>query len=346
MNLSDQLAQDFTDHSIDLLRVAAGAQMGLNPMFGELQTDLTERLARSRLSASATARLAAVLRDIRALIDAQVRLMGKAMDGFLSKAMGVEGLAVANIINKAVGVRMIEGLLPQNVIRTLTNDLLIQGAPSADWWSRMAADVAFRFGVQIRTGMAQGETNEQLVARIAGIISKPRSEARSIVQTSVMTGANAARLEVYKRNEDVLAGIQQISTLDSQTTDICIAYDHACWDLDGNPIRGTTLPFDGGPPRHWGCRSVLIPLTKTWEEMGSAIPVDEMDEGTRASIDGQVAAKTDYEHWFESRTVAQQNEILGTGKAQLWREGKISMTDLLDQSGRPLTLQELKDKHD
>jgi hypothetical protein len=39
-----------------------------------------------------------------------------------------------------------------------------------------------------------------------------------------------------------------------------------------------------------------------------------------------------------------QNEMLGKGKAQLWRDGKITLSQLLDQSGRPLKLSELRGK--
>ena len=39
------------------------------------------------------------------------------------------------------------------------------------------------------------------------------------------------------------------------------------------------------------------------------------------------------------------DEQLGAGRAQLWREGKITLKDLLDGKGRELTLDELRDKY-
>jgi hypothetical protein len=36
--------------------------------------------------------------------------------------------------------------------------------------------------------------------------------------------------------------------------------------------------------------------------------------------------------------------VLGAGKADLWRRGKITFRDLLDQNGRPLTTEELRAK--
>jgi len=173
----------------------------------------------------------------------------------------------------------------------------------------------------------------------------PRAAVRALVQTSVQTAANNARLAVFKRNADVLEGVQQISTLDTHTTEICIAYDHMSWDLDGNPINGTTLPFNGGPPRHWNCRSVLIPLTKSWEDLGAEDMKDQMPEGTRASMDGQVSEKLTYEDWLRGKSESEQDKVLGAGKAALWRAGKINATQLLDQSGRPLTLEQLQQRY-
>jgi hypothetical protein len=135
----------------------------------------------------------------------------------------------------------------------------------------------------------------------------------------------------------------QISTLDDRTSDICIAYDGAIWNLDGEPIDGTNLPFNGGPPRHWNCRSVLSPVTKSWQEMG--IKAKELSTGARAALDGEVPAETKFGDWLERRSEAEQDRILGTGKAELWRSGKISLSQLVDMRGKPLTLDQLESKY-
>ena len=125
-------------------------------------------------------------------------------------------------------------------------------------------------------------------------------------------------------------------------SDICISYSGMSWDLDGNPI-GNSLPFNGGPPRHWGCRSVLIPLLKSFRELG--VNRDEIPPSTRSSLDGQVAEDLSFNDFLKGKSKTFQNDLLGEGKAQLWRDGKISLTDLLDQKGRPLTLEQLKERH-
>jgi hypothetical protein len=38
--------------------------------------------------------------------------------------------------------------------------------------------------------------------------------------------------------------------------------------------------------------------------------------------------------------------MLGKGRAELWRDGKITLQQLLDQRGNPLTLQQLRQRYD
>jgi hypothetical protein len=69
--------------------------------------------------------------------------------------------------------------------------------------------------------------------------------------------------------------------------------------------------------------------------------VDEV-KGTRASDLGQIPADTTFDAFLNRHDVAYQDELLGKGKAQLWRDGTITLKDLVSQSGRPLTLTQLQ----
>jgi hypothetical protein len=122
----------------------------------------------------------------------------------------------------------------------------------------------------------------------------------------------------------------------------CVAYSGAEWDLAGNPIGGTTLPFNGGTPRHWGCRSILTPITKTFAEMGIKGLPELADTGERASDLGPIDRKTTMDQFLKMHDTDWQDKMLGKGKAQLWREGKITLSQLVSGSGRELTLKELK----
>ena len=242
----------------------------------------------------------------------------------------------------------LDAALPtEAVLKAMVNGSLIEGAPSAAWWSKQSDDLAFKFAAQVRQGVAGNETVQQIVRRIIGsprlgtpgIMETSRRGATALVHTSIQQVANDARLATFKANDDVVKGVMQLSTLDSHTTKICIAYSGASWDLDGNPINGTTLPFNGGTPRHWNCRSVLTAITKTYKELGIDIP--EAPKGTRASDLGQIPADTSFESFLGRHDKAYVDNLLGPGRAQLWRDGKITLQQLVGGDGRELTLKQL-----
>jgi hypothetical protein len=235
-------------------------------------------------------------------------------------------------------------------MKAVVNGSLIEGAKSADWWAKQSNDLAFKFAAQVRQGIAQNETMTQIVRRVAGseklgipgIFEGARQNAFALVHTSVMQVAADARLATYKANGDIIKGVRQLSTMDGHTTPTCVAYSGAEWDLEGNPINGTTLPFNGGPPRHWGCRSVLTSITKTFKELGIKGLPELPDTGERASDLGPIDRKTTMDQFLKMHDQDWQDKMLGKGKAQLWRDGKITLSQLVSGSGRELTLEELK----
>lgn len=240
--------------------------------------------------------------------------------------------------------------------RLLVGATLVQGAPSADWWTRQGEDLAQAFADQMRQGMQRGETVQELAQRVKGTRTAPglmdvtQRNAEALVRTSVISVSNAAHLETYRKNGDLVKGIQWVSTLDTRTTPICQALDGMMWDLDGKPIDGA-LPFPG-PTAHWGCRSTQVPVLKSWEDLARetggdtalARKLDQMPKGQRASMSGPVSGDLTYETWFEGLSPAKQRDILGPAKYDIWRRGNLSFRDMVNQRGNPLTVEQLRAK--
>lgn len=327
-------------HSINLMRLESAQRAAVVALLDDMLIDILGQLAARDLTAYTRAALnsllvnqASALREYYAQIDDMQRL-------------GARGLAAleSRFIADTLLIDLGRGLLPsETVLERLAGNVLIQGAPSSAWWARQGQDTAFRFAAAIRQGVAQGEANGAIIDRVVAATDVSKRGAAALVQSSVQTVANSARLATFKANRDVIRGVRQISTLDSKTTPVCVAYDGAAWDLDGQPIDGNDLPFNAGPPRHWNCRSVLVPITKSYRQLGLNVP--EINDSTRASIDGQQQPGVTFKQFLEGKSESFQNELLGKGKADLWRDGKITLRDLLDQTGRPLTLAELQKKY-
>lgn len=337
-------------HQVDLLRVEAGVRARVLAMLDRLQRDLIARLAAANITTFSKARTSAILKEADAAIQAYYSRMQSEMELTMTGVAEASAQHAADTVSSALAIDLSAGLPTATYLERIAGNTLIMGAPSAEWWSRQSVDTAFRFANTVRQGITAGDTNENIVARVAGskgypgVMDVSRSNARSLVHTSIQAVASEARSETYKKNSDVIEGTRQVSTLDSHTTEICMAYDGAEYDLDGEPINGTTLPYEGGVPRHWGCRSVEIPITKSFQELGIDAP--EPSEGERASSDGPVPADWTFADWLATQSDAEQDEALGPGRAELWRDGKLTLTQLLDMQGNPMTLEELKAKYD
>lgn len=333
---------------LDLLRLEAGQRRRVLTMLARLEKELVGRVAGEDLSSYGAARVKQLIEQVKGVIAAEYSGISKDSARAMQAAGSAAAKAASRSIEAGLEVGMGTSLPPATLLAKLPGDALVMGAPSADWWARQSQDASFRFANAVRSGIAAGDTNEAIVARVAGrqgfpgVIETSRQAARSLVHASIQEAANEARMETFRRNDDVVEGVMQLSTLDGNTTDICIAYSGMEWTLDEEPI-GDALPFDGGPPRHWGCRSVLVPVTKSFKELGIDAP--EAPGGTRASAEGQVPADTTFEQFLSRRTEEEQDEQLGAGRAEMWREGKITLTQLLDQRGNSLTLGQLERRY-
>lgn len=344
-SLSDQLVAA----QLDLLRVEASERAKALKILEVMRRDLVAQLTADDLTTFSKARLKSLLAQVTESIQTYYAQIEARMDTALDTVGSFASQHAADSLHQYLLASVDVTVPTDTFLARLAGNTIIMGASSADWWQRQGEDVAFRFANVVRQGLVAGETTENIVARVVGargydgIMDVAKNNARSLVHTSIMEVANAARNETYQQNADVVDGTRQVSTLDSHTTEICMAYDGAEFTLDGEPMEGTDLPYDGGVPRHWGCRSVEIPITKSFKELGLDVP--EPPAGQRASADGPVADNTSFDDFLTRMGPEFQDEALGPGRAELWRQDKITLPQLLDMRGNPLTLDELKAKY-
>ncbi|WP_434033584.1 hypothetical protein [Cupriavidus sp. a3] len=351
-NLSQKLADLAVERQLDLNRVIGHESNLVLTVMEALLDDIEKKIGARPLTEYQKTRLNQLLADVRDLVaDQYETLQGDLFDDLKDLAQQ-EAKWVLSSTNGAVGVDLMRALAPTSTLKALVDTGLFQGAPLGDWLDRQAADTAFRFANEIRLGVAAGETNAKIVQRIGGstrkgltgVIETSRRNADALVRTAVQTVSGRARNLTWVANDDIVKGRQQVSTLDGRTSDVCIAYAGASWNLEGKPINGTKLPYNGGVPRHWACRSTEIPLLKTFRELG--LDADEFTPTTRASMDGQVAADLTFSDFLAGKSKTFQDDVLGKGRAALWRAGTITLPQLLDQRGNPLTLEQLRAKYE
>lgn len=100
------------------------------------------------------------------------------------------------------------------------------------------------------------------------------------------------------------------------------------------------------PPAHPNCRSSIVPVTKSWRELG--VDLDGLPPGMRSSVDGPVDGSLSYYEWLKRQPPAFVEEALGPTRAALFLKGGIDAEEFarlqLDRNFQPLTLEELRRK--
>ncbi len=339
---ADEIARILVNHQIDLSRVEADLRLRTRRELNELAQELAEFIAkRDKLGR-------ALYRRARETAEAVYKKVAEGLASAHARIARIEASVYAGAVDSAIGVKVVSSRLSDNLISTVLSESLIAGAPDKAWWSRQATRTHQRFSDLVRQGMLLGRTTDQMTREWRDIMGLVRRQAEAQVRTGVNTVANKARERMAQRNADVIKGNVVVATLDMRTSEICRARDGMAWDLEGKPLndRAKGHRYPGPPPYHWNCRSAFAPIVKSFDEITNGKVKWKIPKSTRASMDGQIPADLTYDDWLRQQSIERQKEILGPGKYRLWKRNKLSMSEMVDQTGNPLTLRELERAHD
>lgn len=200
----------------------------------------------------------------------------------------------------------------------------------------------------VQQAFVQGQSLDDVVRTLFGtramnytdaLLDGTRREIRTQVRTALNHMSSTAREVTYEKNQDLIKGVQWVSTLDGRTTLLCM-------NLDGKVdlYDGSVRELNGmRPPAHYNCRSTTVPVLKSLQEMG--ISEEGFTPSTRASMNGQVAETKTYATWFKDQPKKFQKQVLGAKRYELYNSGELTLDKFLD-NGRTLTIKELYSKYD
>lgn len=335
--LDKRIAHALTDRKILQFRYDAHLRAEVWKRLSATQKALLNRLNSAGVEALPKRELDKLLKELKAEIAKTYRDTTAYIQPELSGFFDVEKQALAELYNDEIGYDFFNRV-PEYQKTATQHATVIAGMHLDSWFDKQSHDLAFKFESTIRQGLLDGKQTPELAKETAELFGTSRRWADTLVITAVAKVADDAHKSLRDDNLDLIKGEKHLSTLDMRTSTVCQVRDGKMWDTEYKPI-GHDLPYQR-PPLHPRCRSILQLVMKSWKELGFD-GVEEMPESTRASMDGQVSEKTNYETWLNSKTPEEQDKALGKGKADLWRRGVITFADMLDQSGRPLTLKEL-----
>lgn len=335
--VDERIESLLADRKILLFRYDAHLRREIWQKLTALQRQLLNRISSTGIESLRKTELDKLLTALRKTINEHYADVSEFSQKELEQLLPIEVNATTNLYNQAVQFDLFN-TVPNVTRQAAQSAQLIAGSPLDKWWQKQGNELAFKFEGLIRQGMLDGKQTSQLITEVKELMATSRRHSETLVRTAVMKVHDKAQELVRDENLDILKGEQQISTLDLRTSDVCQVRDGKAWDLDKKPIGDHDLPYQR-PPLHPNCRSTMRLMTKSWRELG--IDIDEIPESTRASMDGQVKQGLNYEDWLKDKTPEQQDQVLGKGKADLWRRGVITFRDMLSQDNRPLTLKEL-----
>lgn len=293
------------------------------------------------LHESITAIIDAGVSDVRKSSVSEMKVLSKYEAGWQVKAL-------ERAVPAEIGLSF-EMPSPE-VLRELVSERPIAGKNVGEWWDDLTIDTTKRIEREVRVGLAEGQSVPDIAKRITGtaelkgtdgVFEVTNRHAKAIVRNSSIHVSNQARQEVYKANRDIVREEQWIATLDLRTCPTCGSRDGKRFKVGEGPMPPAHPPGPSGG----ACRCARTPVVKSLNEIfaaaGSKRRFKDFGPGTRASMNGQVAATTTYAEWLNELDADELSEALGASRAKLFTDGELSLDRMVDQSGRALTLEQI-----
>ena len=259
---------------------------------------------------------------------------------------------------------------------------LSSGKTLNQWFQNIAESDFSRLQTFIQNVFSSGLTIQQMISGIIGtaernyldgIFHTTRNEAENIARTLCNGIANSAKEAFYNANDDVISGVEILSTLDGRTCPVCASLDRKRYKL------GESHP---SLPLHNRCRCVLLPVTpasdfadeqrpmanadfmaeakrnysakypdKNFDDLATSTKkkyyyqaMREYEERTGKPAYEQSDGAVSFRDYFnEHMTEQQRKDWLGPERYKIWKKGRIPLDKFIPPyPQKRLTVKELK----
>jgi len=320
-----------------------------------LQTDTKRVIRRHRknlekIFSSSEVKAALKSNDSRAfnkIADPEVRRFIKELDAATLATLSDYGLVeldfTTNNLNKALGkyatvrrpgaTRLLNEIVGGNVRGEGTLSRRIQALGTSE---------LSRIDKTIKQGLREGWSNAELVRQVKRSTRLTESQASALVRTAVTKTQTTAQLAVLEENKALMKGMRFTAVLDSRTSAICAHHDGNVYEIDDTRFI---------PPLHWRCRSTLVPVVKSHDELLASTSRDVKKKALQdlsvlsvKKFDGMPIKRESYGQWLkrqprETKVRHFQGDIQ---KVDLFDNGQLPLERFTTASGKPLSLTALR----
>ena len=204
----------------------------------------------------------------------------------------------------------------------------------------ISAGELVRIQTKVKGGLARGASQKEIIEDVLKTTKLTEHQAKTLTRTSITSTQTAALKKVTEANSHVVKGYVFTAVLDSRTSPICTYHNGKVYDVDDKRFT---------PPLHWNCRSSLIPVLKSKEELKAEntnrLSKTNLNSVKEESLSGISPKIETYGAWLKRQKFDIQSKLLGgMEQANLFREGKLKADQFVTPKGIALSIQALRNR--
>lgn len=287
-----------------------------------------------------------------------------------------EANSAAVIIESSIPAALSLDLPPVQQLNSIVNSQPFQGRTLRGWMEATERADVQKLLNYTKVGITQGRTPTEVARGIIGsrsasytdgVARKAFRDTESVILTLTNGVQNEAKQALYESNADIITQELFVATLDARTTIICASEDGKTYKRGTGPV----------PPLHFRCRSLRVPYinpnnlrnrgfdSSTEKELlqeysqkanisrttsrsdlprGHKSKFDDFARRRRGELVGQVPARVTYNEWLKDQTKDFQDQVLGKTRAEMFRNGDVTLDKFVARDNDVLTLDELRKK--
>jgi SPP1 gp7 family putative phage head morphogenesis protein len=340
----------------DMNKVVDDAAKGLSAELLDRLENLTpgelQLLSRHQLGRRID-RLPTRVQGVIKLVDEWARKLGEAVSSTWQSEATEFAQAEADFTREMMGAVLAETVVANVSAESIYKAAMEQpvlGTFVEQALSQVSDNTRERVYARVREGVSTGQTNAEIIRSLRGtattryrdgILQGTRNDLARITRTGRSHLSNVAYNETYKA-----LGVEEvvfIATIDGRTTLRCSSLDQSTYAADSNYPR---------PPLHWQCRSVTAPyfggkINGNRPFVKAFRPVGQIPKSKRPdSMIGQVKASTSMAEFLKRPdNAAFARQYFGETRFRLFKEGKLSIKQMIRADGSRMSIAELRAKY-
>lgn len=204
----------------------------------------------------------------------------------------------------------------------------------------ISAGELVRIQTKVSNGLAAGNSTKEIISEVMKTTKITEYQAATLTRTAITSTQTAALKKVMDDNKDIIKGYMFTAILDSRTSPICSHHNGKIYEVDDKRFT---------PPLHWNCRSSLIPILKSKEDLiaenSSRINKTELLKKDTEALNGQAPKIESFGVWLKRQGMEIQAKMLGSeDAAKLFQQGKLKADQFVSPKGTALSIQALRAK--